>query len=198
LLAEPPESLPEDAPLFSFLPTVDPVGKWKAWVILLLLFVLASRGTTSVAASGPAAAPALEQRLESIRAAFLADDAARLGRQFRTDRPVYVSVTEFERGRFLGPGPLQALLDRIVAETEPVGFEFSPAAPSRPAALSRMSAGLESADRRSVRLQHTYQKARWTYIETASNQRRVVDLYLALQRQPEDGEWRIVEIKGFS
>jgi hypothetical protein len=146
--------------------------------------------------------PDLDGALDSIRRAFLGDEAAVIQQHFSADRPIYVSIPRFEKGRFLGPGPLRALLDRVVADTNTVTFEFT--RPDDPPLSSRRDTGFASRSlqmptepRRTSDQRHVYVKGRWTYVEAASGERRAVNLYLAMQRQPNRGDWRIVELKAF-
>jgi hypothetical protein len=144
----------------------------------------------------------LDATLDSIRRAFRAEDAATLLRQFSAGRPVYISIPRFEKGRFFGPGPLHALLDRVIADTETVTFDFT--STGEPALTMRRNGDFAS---RSLRVpleppratgqRQVYVKARWTFVETASELRRTLNVYLAIQRQSDDGDWRIVELKAF-
>ena len=143
----------------------------------------------------------LEGTLDSIRRAFLADDAAVIQRQFSTGRPIYHLHPTVRKGRFLGPGPLQSLLDRLVADTETVTFEFtSTGEPAMSPRRDRNWRRVRYGTGRTAKIRRSapcYVKARWTYVEATSKVRRTLDLYLAIQRQSDGGDWRIVELKAF-
>jgi hypothetical protein len=131
-------------------------------------------GVASTAAAQP-----LNVRLGAIRSAFVKNDPDALARQFPTKDRVFVSLPRFEAGAFLGPGPLRALLNRIAREARTVEFVFVD--PERASA---------AASENSV-----YLKAEWTYRPADGDASRTEELYLSLRRQPEDGEWRVVELK---
>ena len=135
--------------------------------------VLALVMTASLEA-GPAG---LDARLTEIRHAICGGDVPVLARQFWDGGPVYVSMPSFQRGAFLGPGPLRALLERIVRETSCKAFRFAPADPRAP----------DTGD-------DAYVKAKWTYVDRRSTDARTQELNLSLRRRP-DGEWRIVQIR---
>jgi hypothetical protein len=144
----------------------------------------------------------LDATLDSIRRAFRSENAATIQRQFSAGRPVYIAIPRFEKGRFLGPGPLQALLDRVVADTETVTFDL--ASTGEPALTMRRNGDFASRSLqvpieppRSTGQRQVYVKARWTFVETASGLRRTLNVYLAIQRQSDHGIWRIVELKAF-
>jgi hypothetical protein len=118
--------------------------------------------------------------LQAIRRAFLENDGASLARQFWTPGKVHVAIAGLQPGGFLGPGPLRALLGRVCRETRTVAFDYEPGVSTAPA--------LERADDRFV-------KARWTYRDNVAGVVRSVDVYLALRRGPETGEWRIVQLR---
>jgi len=121
--------------------------------------------------------PTLARSMDSIRSAFLANDAAQLARLFPTRKSVLVQMAPLERGGVLGPGPLKAFLSRLVAGRSTVAFEVP---------------ATEHGAARDVR---THVKVRWTYRETGSATLQVESLYLALRYAPEDAEWQIVEMK---
>lgn len=121
----------------------------------------------------------IDPRLAPVKAAFLRHDAAELARLFPDNDRVHVALPHFGVDGFLGPGPLRALLDRLVRETRIRSFAFLPS-DDPPAAAG--------GDR-------LYAKARWTYVDTATGTAREDRLYLALRQVSGDAEWRIVELK---
>jgi ketosteroid isomerase-like protein len=140
----------------------------RTWLVLLLL-------------AGPAlAAQPVAPRLDAIRAAFLRNDASALAQQFPAKDRVYVALPRFETGAFLGPGPLRALLGRLTRETRTTDFTFIE--PER--AIAAAASG-----------DVVFLKAHWTYRTSDSQAARSDEIYLSVRRQPEDGEWRIVELK---
>jgi hypothetical protein len=146
-------------------------------VVRLVLVGLAALTVCAVRAD---ALQASDASLHAIRRAFLDNDGAGLARQFWTPGKVHVAIAGLQPGGFLGPGPLRALLGRVCRETRTVAFDYEPGVSTAPA--------LERADDRFV-------KARWTYRDNVSGVVRSVDVYLALRRSPEAGEWRIVQLR---
>lgn len=122
----------------------------------------------------------VESRLAEVRAAFLTNDPDQLALHFPASGRVLVTLTDLDVGDWFGPGPVRALLRRLTEETPCLAFDYVPEPTSlTPSRNSRM----------------VYAKARWTYRESASGAVRFQDVYLSLQRSPEDGEWRIVELR---
>ena len=66
---------------------------------------------------------ALAAPLRTIRTAVLAGDARGFLQCFELDQPTFVSVSPLERGGFLGPGPLDAFLRRLLADRVSVSFD---------------------------------------------------------------------------
>ena len=128
---------------------------------------------------GAGQTPDLARTLSSIRTAFLENDAARLMRYFPARGRVLVALPRFNAGAVFGPGPLRALVTRVMRDARSVDFEF----------LDPHVALRDPGDTVHV-------KARWTYRETGSDEMRADDLYLALRRDGDGDEpWRVVEIK---
>jgi hypothetical protein len=121
----------------------------------------------------------LRTALTSVRAAFLENDARQLCRRFPARTPVYVEMRPFVPGSFLGPGPLEALLARLVRERTSIEFDLPADLPNPPA----RSPG------------SVWVKARWTYRPAASDTLHVDYLHLALRFIPEDAAWQIVVMK---
>jgi hypothetical protein len=89
----------------------------------------------------------------------------------------------------------------MVADTDPVTFTFTPAAgpqaSPRDSDLANYALPDPIAPRRAPRQGPVFVKARWTYVETTSRMRKTIDLYLAIQRQSDTGEWKVVEMRAF-
>ena len=122
----------------------------------------------------------LPSALTGIQAAFLSNDASRLARWFPRRGPVFVSVPPLEPGRSSRPGPLKAFLDR---------------AGPRARLRRRWNCPRCCRTSRSGRPHSTFVKVKWTHRPPASGTLQVDYLHLALRYAPDDGEWRIVEIK---
>jgi hypothetical protein len=122
----------------------------------------------------------LEAPLASIRSAVLASDARGLLRCFEGGRPIFIRLPPLERGGFLGPGPLDAFLRRLMAERATVAFEV----PDVPAVTG--GAG------------QAFVKAVWTYRTSASGTLQVDHVHLVLSRASERARWLIVELKASS
>ena len=140
---------------------------------------MVAAGCAALVVGSAASAQSVEVRLNAIRTAFVKNDAQALSRQFPSKDRVFVALPRLEAGAFLGPGPLRALLDRLTRETRTVDFAFVEPERAIAAATGDM----------------LYLKALWTYRTPEADTPRADELYLSLRRQPEDGEWRIVEIK---
>jgi hypothetical protein len=134
-----------------------------------------------MASAGRAAQPAaLDGPIDSIRSAVLASDARGLLRCFEGGRPIFVRIPPLERGAFLGPGPLDAFVRRLLAERATVAFDV--------------------ADLPDVPLDATqaFVKAVWTYRTSASSTLQIDHVHLVLSRAPERARWLIVELKASS
>jgi len=146
---------------------------------LLLTFVLiaptGSHGTSP--GHGTAASSPLAGSVREIRAAVLSHDAGRLVRCFEAGQPVFVQVSPLGRGAFLGPGPLDALVRRLLAERVSLSFEV-PDVPDAPPAGGR-----------------AFVTAVWTYRSSGSGTLHVDHLQLVLSHALEHAEWLIVEMK---
>jgi hypothetical protein len=146
------------------------------------VLVLMAFGAMAWAGAGARAGqPAnLEAPLASIRSAVLASDARGLLRCFEGGRPIFIRLPPLERGGFLGPGPLDAFLRRLLAERATVAFEVAdvPAVPR--------DAG------------QAFVKAVWTYRTSASSTLQVDHVHLVLSRASERARWLIVELKASS
>ncbi|MBI2834791.1 MAG: hypothetical protein HYX76_10250 [Acidobacteria bacterium] len=127
-----------------------------------------------VSAEGP-----LDRRLAAIRVAFLKNDASLLAEQFPARDKVYLALPDFGVRSFLGPGPLRALLERLAAETSTTAFVFDATDQGRPTQAS----------------DSVWIKARWTYRDLSTGSVRLDELHFSIRRNPEDGEWRIAELR---
>jgi hypothetical protein len=152
-----------------------------ARVLLALTLAIAARATeplhAATAAPGAGQASTLAAPLQAIRTAILASDAPQLRRCFETSQPVFVQVAPLDRGAFLGPGPLDVFLRRLLADRESVSFEV-PAVAEPSSESSR-----------------AFVKSVWTYRTSASSTLQVDHVHLVLSRAPEHARWLIVEMK---
>jgi hypothetical protein len=146
-------------------------------VALGLLWILCAdrvAGHTSGSADPPSV---LAAPVDAIRSAVLARDAPGLLRCFDRRQPVFVLVSPLNRGAFLGPGPLDALITRLIDERISLSFE-APNLPDVPADASRV-----------------FVTAVWTYRTSASSTLQVDHVHLVLSHTAERARWLIVEIK---
>ncbi|HEY8551382.1 MAG TPA: hypothetical protein VIL35_15605 [Vicinamibacterales bacterium] len=153
------------------------IVRCRAGAVLAVFLALAVPVRTLPAQPQRSPEAALAPSLDAIRSAFLANDAGRLLRCFPDRHPVLVYLPPLERGRFLGPGPLRALLGRVVSERRTVALELIDGVP-------------DPRGDPQVRV-----KARWSYRTADSDTLHIDVLHLALRFAPEDREWLIVELK---
>jgi hypothetical protein len=146
-------------------------------VTLLSSTSTAGHGTAGARVRAEGQASGLTGPLRAIRSAILANDADRLVRCFEPNQPIFVHMTPFDRGGFLGPGPLDSFVRRLLAERVSVSFDVADV-PDVPADSSRV-----------------FVKAEWTYRPSGSSTLQVDHLHLVLSHAPEHAEWLIVEMK---
>jgi hypothetical protein len=123
---------------------------------------------------------ALAAPVDAIRAAVLARDAPSLLRCFDRGQPVFVQMSPLDRGAFLGPGPLDAFITRLIDERTSRSFDV-PNLPDVPADASRV-----------------FVTAVWTYRTSASSTLQVDHVHLVLSHAAGRARWLIVEIKASS
>jgi hypothetical protein len=114
---------------------------------------------------------------ETVRRAFLANDPALIARCLPDRGRVLASGPLLAGGAYLGPGPLRAFLARAFAERRTTGFDvIGPAAPPSDSDVLHAS-------------------ARWRYRHLPSGRIRNDRISLTFGRAPENGEWRLLEIR---
>jgi hypothetical protein len=143
----------------------------------MLATVAASHVHAGFLAVAGAQRSTLAAPLQTIRSAILAGDAPGLLRCFEDTQPVFVRMSPLDRGAFLGPGPLDAFLRRLLAERVSVSFEVPDVA--EPSGESSRA----------------FVKSVWSYRTSASSTLQVDHVHLVLSRAPEHARWLIVEMK---
>jgi hypothetical protein len=147
----------------------------------LFAFLVFGAEPLAAARLGRAMQPAgLDGPIGDIRSAVLSSDVRGLLRCFEGGRPIFVRIPPLERGAFLGPGPLDAFLRRLLADRATVSFDV-PDVPDVPADASQ-----------------AFVKAVWTYRSSASSTLQIDHVHLVLSRAPERARWLIVELKATS
>ena len=150
---------------------------------LLTALLMGSPAAVRLASTAPALShstevtPSIDGCMRAIRAAILARDVNGLLRRFESNQPVFVQLSPLDRGGFLGPGPLDALVRRLLADRVPVSFDV-PDVPEVPRDGTR-----------------AFVTAVWTYRSNASSTLHSDHLHLVLSHAPEHAEWLIVEMK---
>ena len=142
------------------------------------LLALVAGGLVPTMAPLAAQEAGLVRRLETIRLAFARGDADALSRQFVREGRVSVTLPQVGYRGLLGPAPLRAILQQLFAECRTVRFEYS-----------QPLTGTGGAD-----VQNAYVKAAWQY-RTAAGEERGSDVYLAVRRAPDSGDWHLVELR---
>jgi hypothetical protein len=145
-----------------------------------VLVAILSGSAHALAGLRAAQSSALAAPIETIRSAVLAGDARGLLGCFEGGRPIFIRLPPLERGGFLGPGPLDAFLRRLLAERATVTFDV-PDVPDVPTGASQ-----------------AFVKAVWTYRTGASSTLQVDHVHLVLSRASERARWLIVELKATS
>ena len=144
------------------------IGRRLPASALVILLVAPALGAASP--SNP-----LAVRLETIRTAFLRNDANSLAEQFPADGRVLVNVSPATERLFLGPAQLRAFLTQLTRGYQTVTFEFT--SPDQESGATR------------------FVEARWVARDQRSGAVRTEMLSIALRRCAEDGAWRIAELK---
>jgi len=140
--------------------------------------VLAASLLVAVSASHARAdQSSLPPLLKRVKHAFMSGDADALRQCFPRREPVLVAFAPTDPPALLGPGPLDARLQRLMREQDTVDFDLPDPLPSAGASTS------------------AYVKVRWTHQPASSDTLLVDYLYLTLRYAGGEAAWQITEIK---